>query len=918
MMSLPRAAETVGKIRFIFARWVDSFWGYDVFIAHRRADAAEYAQRIYEKLTQEKISCFIDKVVYGAGDSLLVATRRHVTKSTLFFLVGSPALLTPRQPDWVEQEIQTYLTSHETDPKLILVDFGMTVANALAAPAVPGTSAHPILRYVEPFLRIPEDLPDLAQPPSEAVLDAVRRNLSGRRRDRTRLRFFEGAAAVLAALLVMVTALGIANERSRKHAEARRLLVEARTNLASPPATQVAIAQARAALLMEDSIETRDLAREIVDRLMVPTKIVPAAEIGNIALFGAFRSDGRLLIGHVQSGMLLSPQPEGKPWTETALPRREGCEQWFYSSDGEWISCLIGRRLQVWNALTAKTVSDINLSPALFSERAIIALNPDGTHAVVGERGRISSIDIGTGQKREMEVPADGGEPYKIAISPDGRWVALVPSVTTINAKTPVVLIDTHTGTLETVTEQPASIRALAFSTSGGLLAVGAEDGRVEIIAVKSKRLQLQLQSLPGLHAMSFSRDDRFIGIGATNAVSVYDVSNGIELAKASTDGPVYHVSFDATGTHLLTSGAGANLMSARTIIWDLHSSADFSSTLYMPDEEVSTIGFDAHSRLIQSIWSGLRLVDLNKNEVTRLENIPGFDINQIRPDSHHEALLLGRNVFGPEMAVRSLTGSLIGKELEAFAIAATPDASTIAFLSSATRSPDAETRPDSRLTVWRASDPAGRTASVPESASSIALDATARYLTVTFEARPSVPARLAVYAVDNLNKLNSLDATSISIETAIAPDGRTVLVAEGNTLVTRQLPDLKFVRSVTLSGDVKEIAFSDTSGRYAVADASGTVSVFEANGSVLASRRAYFERSQRRGLVFNPNGDLLLVHNSKAGRGTILLISLRHDGLNEQLCMRQLGEPVSSTWRSILPNDSPPRPCPAGWMAAR
>ena len=49
----------------------------------------------------------------------------------------------------------------------------------------------------------------LSQPPSETVLDAVRRNLKGRRRDRNRLRFFQGAAASLGLLLLGAIALGV-------------------------------------------------------------------------------------------------------------------------------------------------------------------------------------------------------------------------------------------------------------------------------------------------------------------------------------------------------------------------------------------------------------------------------------------------------------------------------------------------------------------------------------------------------------------------------------------------------------------------------------------------------------------------------------------------------------------------------------
>jgi WD40 repeat protein len=200
-------------------RWVDAFWGYDVFIAHRRADAAEYARGLYKSLTDEKISCFIDRVVYGPGDSLLVATARHVTKSTLFLLVGSPELLAARRPiDWIEKEIETYLSSHD-DPKVILIDFGATIANALASPGPHNTSHNPLLDRLLPYLRISEDLAALAKPPSENVLGAVRRNLDGRRRDRNRLWFFEGVATVLAILFLVAGGLYLYADKSLKQAQ---------------------------------------------------------------------------------------------------------------------------------------------------------------------------------------------------------------------------------------------------------------------------------------------------------------------------------------------------------------------------------------------------------------------------------------------------------------------------------------------------------------------------------------------------------------------------------------------------------------------------------------------------------------------------------------------------------------------------
>ena len=97
-----------------FLNWVDAFWGYDVFIAHRRVDAAEYAQKYYDALKAQRISCFIDRAVYGPGDYLAVATKRHVRKSTVFVLLGSPEILSSRKPkDWVEEEVNEYLAFNE-------------------------------------------------------------------------------------------------------------------------------------------------------------------------------------------------------------------------------------------------------------------------------------------------------------------------------------------------------------------------------------------------------------------------------------------------------------------------------------------------------------------------------------------------------------------------------------------------------------------------------------------------------------------------------------------------------------------------------------------------------------------------------------------------------------------------------------
>ncbi|WP_175345363.1 toll/interleukin-1 receptor domain-containing protein [Bradyrhizobium sp. ORS 375] len=203
-------------------RWIDAWWGYDVFIAHRRADAAGYASALHSQLEAEKISSFVDRVVYGPGDSLLVATERHVAKSAILLLVGSPELLKPRQPvDWVEKEIETFLRTHRADPKVIIVDFGNAIADALVGRCTTVMPDHPILKQVASFLRVSEPLSGLQLSPSGEVFAAIRQKLDGRRRDRTRLWFFEAVSGALALLLVLAIVLGVVAEFARRQARAQ-------------------------------------------------------------------------------------------------------------------------------------------------------------------------------------------------------------------------------------------------------------------------------------------------------------------------------------------------------------------------------------------------------------------------------------------------------------------------------------------------------------------------------------------------------------------------------------------------------------------------------------------------------------------------------------------------------------------------
>lgn len=895
------------------SRWVDALWGYDVFIAHRRADAAAYARAVYDRLMNEKISCFIDQVEYGTGDSLLVATRRHVTKSTILFLVGSPDLQIVRSPiDWVEQEIQAYLTSHHKDPKVIVVDFGSTIANTLAHKTVPA-SPHQIFERLRPFLRIPEDLSSLSKPPSEEVLSAVRKKLDGRRRERTRLWFFEGAAAILMILLIISVLLGLSSERQRRHAEAGKLVGDARANLASHPATQTAILQARAALLLNNSVEARNVSSEIMSKLARPVAAITIGPRDGGALLATLIPDGTLIFETSRHKAVVSVDKRWNVSSKATLAPSNACGSHIHSANGQRIACTVDRHVRIRSTFSDTLLFDHEISS--FSSQTKISLDYLGNYLAIADEHQVATIETRTGIIRKVPLPSEGWPPSKMSVSSDGRYVALAPSSISIGAKTPAFIVDMHSGGHHLATEKQSGIAAIAFALNSNVLAIGAGDGHIDLFNPKTNRVDFQFQSLPSLRSLVFSNDGRFLAAGAPGGAAVYSHATGSELAKASTGGPIYDITFDSTDTHLVTAGSEANELSGLVIIWNLLGSADFSSAFNMSSDEVLAIGFDADNHLLQSTVAGMRSVDLKTGDSKSYSLDPEYDANDILAGvGGHKALLLGHNVFSNTYAVRDLAGTPIGPEFRANTIATTPDGKAIAALGyrsyDANKVPRDENKSDAWIGIWRESQREIRRVATPEDVDSIAIDSAGQYVVVTSADRRKATSGIRVYSGNDLTPISSAKGRSPGILVAVAPDGRTVVSADGNKVSLHQLPDLKTLKSIETFGVVQSVTFSSSGAHFSVIDDSGTIAVYHTDGRLSVSRRLFFDGSNRRAMAFSLDDEFVAVLTSVSGVETLKLIPLPSMGIDKQLCERILEKPTVTAWGIIVPSDPPPRPC--------
>jgi WD40 repeat protein len=598
-------------------RWFEALWGYDVFIAHRRKDAADYAQALYDELTNEKISCFIDRVVYGPGDSLLVATKRHITRSTVFMLLGSPELLRVRRPvDWVEQELNEFLSANTTDPKVILIDFGGVIANELDRLAQAGTPPHPIISKVRDFVRITEPATARSKPASEDVLAAVRKKLDGRRRDRTRLRFFRAAVGVLLALVIVVASLGISAEVLRRAAQTRsgQLLGTRALQLAQQPLTTETAAVIPAAATygwrLARSADAWNAMQTLlwtgVSRTVPHESQVQQIAFGpNGALLATASIDGKVRIARTADGAVQDVWPidTRHTWANAVAFSHDGMRVVAGGGLGGLLSH--GERYgraRMFQVGSPSALWDIETPAPVY----VLALDPLEKFAAIGsDDGTVRLIDIAEKNGSVLLQRQIDTQPIRaVAFSHDGKMLAagslggkvkIIPTdgtgdpqhydygdveVTALafspaNKRSPsyddLLAIGLSDGSirlrfavaggaeLDTLKHDGGAINGVVFSADGRMIATAGNDATARIFGVEEQNLIYRMPHEKAVEAVAFSPDGRLLATGTEKLAQVLSIPDRKVRAAIAHGDRVRRVSFSADGKLLATAGEGHN-----------------------------------------------------------------------------------------------------------------------------------------------------------------------------------------------------------------------------------------------------------------------------------------------------------------------------------------------------------------------
>jgi WD40 repeat protein len=505
MTFFERAVSAIREAAGVLKQRFDGLWGYDVFIAYRRSDAYNYAEGLHQQILAEHLDCFIDTKVYVPGDSLLNETRRQVAKSTVLVLIASPAINDVRELDWIEAELDAYLAAHSKDAKVVIADMGGTFASARPS----------IVTKLRPFLRIPQPIQALSLQPSSEVLDAIRKQLAGRRRDRIRIRWFQGIATALLALSVGLGILTYITLQLRRNSEERLRTTQ--------------IAESRFAA--EKALEEQDpelAAKTVLQGAPLYRGERPVEESNWKALVEV---ESRRPALRIIRGLHDAPRISWDP-------------------DGKRIATLDGTQLAVWDASTGRQIF------AAIHRGYEVGWSPDGTLLATNSGTLMSASDghviaqVGEKFRHIIWAPHSPrllgivGDTVRIFEAPAGKEISALP-------------ID---GSVQDAIWNSAGTEVLATTADAVVHVCDAESGKEVISWALNETAKRAVY-----RAIDWSMDGKLVATAFENKIIIWDAVEGKKITEIAGE-YVQRVRFSADGSFLMVAGYnGVSLNDSRT-----------------------------------------------------------------------------------------------------------------------------------------------------------------------------------------------------------------------------------------------------------------------------------------------------------------------------------------------------------------
>lgn len=312
------------------------------------------------------------------------------------------------------------------------------------------------------------------------------------------------------------------------------------------------------------------------------------------------------------SSLLFHPSPK-------AFLTQQGIGDITFSPDGKLLAANGGDgKIVFWNVSSVTPVLDGNAidDPLIKGEQiAPILFSNDGQWLASAGNGAVTLWDVAPPRQQRLVLSApEAGRISAISLSRNNqRLAALGEGV--------VVIWDTASGnTLPVPVQNAGAIRALALSSNGEILAAGDENGAVQLVDVKRRRLLRTLATCDCLQklaetrnpisSVAFSPDDKLIAISGTEETILWSVSDGQQVKRLSP-------SHDGVGMILSFSHDGNTLAGfegdKQVYLWDMRTLKPIGPGLFGPIDAAASLAFSHDCKMLASRSErGITLWDLS------------------------------------------------------------------------------------------------------------------------------------------------------------------------------------------------------------------------------------------------------------------------------------------------------------------